>query len=107
MALKPVIKTDFDDKKCVGCGRGLSSNKYLKTKSFLYPDGHLDMCNDCVNDILEEENYSWDIVDRLCQYLDIPFVPEKWEDLLVRLTCVRMKISILYSPYYSGIANTG
>ena len=81
MALKPVIKTDFSDKKCVGCGRGLSSNKYLKTKSFLYPDGHLDMCNDCVNDILEEENYSWDIVDRLCQYLDIPFVPEKWEDL--------------------------
>ena len=81
MALNPVIKAEFTDKVCVCCGRSLSSNKYLKTKSFLYPDKHLDICNDCLNDILEEENYSWDMIDRLCQYLDIPFVPEKWEDM--------------------------
>ena len=81
MALNPVIKTAFDEKICVKCGRNLNSNKYLKTKSFLYPDEHLDMCNDCVNEVLDGENYSWDSVDKLCQYLDIPFVPEKWEDM--------------------------
>ena len=106
MALNPVIKTDFTDKVCVKCGRSRSSNKYLKSKSFLYPDGYLDICTDCVNDLLEEENYSWDMVDRLCQYLDIPFIPEKWEDLKMlnddRDTIVAYN-RIFFSEEYEGI----
>ena len=106
MALNPVIKTDFDEKICVCCGRSLNSNKYLKTKSFLYPDGHLDMCNRCVNDILEEENYSWDIIDRLCQYLDIPFDPEKWEDMRLindDRDAIEAYNRLFFSEEYEGI----
>ena len=32
-------------------------------------------------EILEEDDYSWNAMDRICQYLDIPFEPTKYEDL--------------------------
>lgn len=98
MALNPVIKTAFSEKKCVKCGRVYNSNLFLKTKSFLYPDQHLDICNSCVNEILAEENYSWDVIDRLCQYVDIPFVPEKWEE--IRALNVDEEAFIAYSRLF-------
>lgn len=106
MALNPVIKTDFDEKICTRCGRNGNSHLYLKTNSFLYPDGHIDICNDCVNEILEQEGYSWDAVDKLCQYLDIPFVPERWEEarnLNEGKDAIVAYVRLFISEQYEGI----
>ena len=53
----------------------------LKTKSCLFPSGYINICTDCLAKILEEDDYSWNAMDRICQYLDIPFEPTKYEDL--------------------------
>jgi hypothetical protein len=81
MAVKPRITLDFTFKNCDSCGRALDSLSFLKTKSFLFPSGYINICTDCLAKELEGNNYSWNAMDRLCQYLDIPFMPDKYEEL--------------------------
>lgn len=79
MALKTAIPMDFTDKECLCCGRHKSSRAFIQTKSLLYKDGYMPICTDCINKILQENGYSWDSIDKMCQYIDIPFIPEEWE----------------------------
>ena len=83
MGLQPNIIKDapFVVKKCNTCGGSYGPESFVKTKSFFYPDGYLPMCADCIEEILEGNNFNWKIVDKLCQYADIPFVPREFERL--------------------------
>lgn len=83
MGLQPNIIKDapFIVKKCNTCGGSYGPESFVKTKSFFYPDGYLPMCADCIEEILEGNNFNWKIVDKLCQYADIPFVPREFERL--------------------------
>ena len=68
-------------KTCSKCGGDYGAESFAKTKSIFYPDGYLPICNDCLEDILAEGEYNWDLVDKICQYADIPFIPSKFEEL--------------------------
>lgn len=83
MGLQPNIIKDapFVVKKCNTCGGSYGPESFVKTKSFFYPDGYLPICADCIEEILEGNNFNWKIVDKLCQYADIPFVPREFERL--------------------------
>ena len=83
MGLQPNIIKDapFIVKKCNTCGGSYGPESFVKTKSFFYPDGYLPMCANCIEEILEGNNFNWKIVDKLCQYADIPFVPREFERL--------------------------
>ena len=72
---------NFLVKQCSKCGGTFGAENFTKTKSVFYADGYLSMCNDCLRGILEEKEFEWDIVDKICQYSDIPFVPAKFEEL--------------------------
>lgn len=74
---KPV----FSSKMCEHCGRPQNSSNYIRTKSIFYQDKHLPICNDCIEELLKEHNFEWDFIDKLCQYIDIPFIPEEFERL--------------------------
>ena len=82
MALNPHFDIDFSSKKCVRCGRMKDSFSFLRTKSFMYPKGYVDVCVDCLGDILEESGYDWNTMDKICQYLDIPFEVKKFTEML-------------------------
>ena len=73
MPLQPKFDIDFEDKKCEQCGRSKDSFSFLRTKSFLFSSGYISVCTDCLAKRLEESNYSWETMDQICQYLDIPF----------------------------------
>lgn len=75
------IKPEFHNKKCAKCGRSQNSSMYIRSKSILFPDKRIPICNDCIEEILKENNFNWDFVDKLCQYIDIPFVPKEFENL--------------------------
>ncbi len=81
MGLTPNItkSAKFKLKKCSVCGQTFGPENYTVVKSPFYPDGALPMCNDCVSDYLKEHNFDWAFVDKLCQMVDIPFVPKEWE----------------------------
>jgi hypothetical protein len=81
MALNPHFDIDFTSKKCVHCGQMKDSFSFLRTKSFMYPSGYVDVCVDCLGKILEEADFDWNMMDKICQYLDIPFEIERFEEL--------------------------
>ena len=106
MALKPNITFDFSFKNCESCGRALDSMSFLKTKSYLFPSGYINVCTDCLARELEQNNYSWNAMDRLCQYLDIPFIPDKYEELLATTKgadLLRAYNTIFFTEEYEGI----
>ena len=106
MALKPNITFDFSFKNCESCGRALDSLSFLKTKSYLFPSGYINICTDCLARELEQNNYSWNAMDHLCQYLDIPFIPDKYEEILVTTKgadMLRAYNTIFFTEQYDGI----
>ena len=84
MGLQPKIgrpMVSFLLKECNHCGGNFGPESYSKTKSAFYPDGYLPICNDCIEKMLVEQDLNWELVDKLCQYADIPFVPAEFERL--------------------------
>lgn len=81
--MQPKIKqtTPFIVKTCSICGGTFGPEGFIKTKSLFYPDGYLPMCADCIKQLLIEHNFDWDLVDKLCRYADIPFIPAEFERL--------------------------
>lgn len=80
MGLAPKIATkrSFMLRQCPYCGQDFSEDFFIKTKNFFYPDGYLPICAQCIDKHLEENDFQWEQVDKLCQLADIPFVPTKW-----------------------------
>ena len=81
MALNPHFDIDFSSKKCVRCGQMKDSFSFLRTKSFMYPTGYVDVCVDCLGEILEESGFSWNTMDKICQYLDVPFDMKRFAEM--------------------------
>ena len=83
MGMQPKIKqtTPFIVKTCSICGGTFGPEGFIKTKSLFYPDGYLPMCADCIKELLVKNNFDWDLVDKLCRYTDIPFIPAEFERL--------------------------
>lgn len=65
-------------KRCAKCGATHTDDQFTKTRSIFYPDGLAPVCNNCINDYLREGSYSWDYVDKVCRWLDIPFIVREW-----------------------------
>lgn len=79
MPLEPKIpKFQFQTKRCAQCNATTSLENFAFTHSEFYPDHHLPICNDCANAYLNRNNYSWDSIDKLCQWADIPFIVKEW-----------------------------
>ena len=83
MGMQPKIKqtTPFIVKTCSICGGTFGPEGFIKTKSLFYPDGYLPMCADCIKQLLVKNDFDWDLVDKLCRYTDIPFIPAEFERL--------------------------
>ncbi len=81
MALKPVFDIEVKPIECAECGQFKTSLDFLPTKSFLFPSGYVTVCNECLGRRLEADDYSWTMMDRICQYVDMPFEPSKFEQL--------------------------
>lgn len=80
MGLQPNIKRKktFVLKECAKCGGSFGEEGFAPTSSIFYPDGHIPLCNNCVDRLINENDGNWEIVDKLCQWADIPFVPKEW-----------------------------
>ena len=83
MGLQPNIqkKNKFISKQCSICKGTFGPESFAPTKSIFFPDGVIPVCNDCIDGILAMQDDAWDIVDKICQMADIPFVPKEWERL--------------------------
>ena len=66
---------------CVVCQQLFGEEGFAPTKSPFFPDGHITICNDCIDKLIEEHKWDWDYIDKLCQNIDVPFVPSQWVEL--------------------------
>lgn len=84
MGLQPVIKSKrkFVTKVCAWCGGTFGGESFTPTKSPFYSDGVLPVCNSCIDLFLSERNFDWTVVDKVCQWADIPFIPKEWVKML-------------------------
>ena len=63
---------------CQYCGQNKPVSAFLKSKSKFFPCGTVDVCTDCIEDWIISESASFNFLDRLCRWLDIPFIPDRW-----------------------------
>ena len=80
MGLQPDIarRRSFALKTCNRCQAPQTPESFAPTKSIFYADGALPICNSCIESYLEDVEFDWGEVNKLCQYADIPFVPKEW-----------------------------
>lgn len=71
-------------KVCLKCGEEKTSANFIASNSPLQCGGALPICRSCLAALIEEkkkEEGTWNIVDKICQWGDIPFIPEEWEKI--------------------------
>ena len=71
----PLMKT------CSKCGISKTSDSFITNKNWFYSDKLLPICNSCIKEYMIEKNWNWKDVDKMCQMIDIPFVPKEFERL--------------------------
>ena len=81
MAITPKINQNkpFLLKTCAHCGGAYGAEFYCKSKSLFFLDGYSPICNKCIENILLENEYNWKVVDKFCQYIDVPFIPAEFD----------------------------
>ena len=113
MALNPMVDIDLNLRKCKCCGKSRNSLEFLKTKSFFYPDGEIDICTRCLGERIDntDEQEQWNVMDKICQYLDIPFEPSRFEELRSKASTaadlLKGYVMIYDSAEYEGIDWSG
>ena len=82
MGMQPKItKGQFFIKPCQRCGGQFGGESFSPSKSAFFSDGYFPLCNSCIKDYLIDHDFSWDSVDKLCQYGNLPFIPGEFERL--------------------------
>lgn len=83
MKLEPKINytPPFTLRKCKRCGQEFGPDGFTRTSSVFFSLGYSDICNDCLKHYLQQNNFDWSAVDKLCQYLNLPFVPSQFEKI--------------------------
>ena len=70
-------------KTCLRCKQERSTSSYIQVSSPFHIGGSLPICRQCLAEMIEEDQRtsrgSWNFVNKLCQWADIPFIPEEWE----------------------------
>ena len=66
-------------KTCSRCDYPTSIDNFLQTKSLLYQDGRVPICNDCLKKFSNQVKDDWAKINKMCQWLDIPFIPDQYQ----------------------------
>lgn len=68
-------------RKCGHCNREQPINNFTRTRCKFFFGGVLPICNECLDLMIKttKEEERWNKVNKMCQWADIPFVPEEWE----------------------------
>lgn len=107
MGIAPKVKKkgSFFLKTCSKCKGNFGPENFTRTKSRFYPDGYLPTCNQCIEEMLKEEEFSWDLVNKFCQYADVPFVPREFERIreLAGDAAFTKYVDVFFNEEYEGL----
>jgi hypothetical protein len=70
-------------RRCIKCNIEKNLIQFLPTKSKLFEEQFSTICRDCaaraIDNVPKEKR--WKVVNKLCQWIDIPFLPQQWNEL--------------------------
>ena len=66
-------------RKCTKCGEEKTTAHFIGVNSPLH-NGVLPICRECLAKMIQDapRDENWNFVDKLCQWADVPFIPEEW-----------------------------
>ena len=67
------------NRTCLKCKINKPISEFLPTKSPFHPGGYTICCMDCLERTIDQANLAE--VDKLCQWIDWPFLPNEWTKL--------------------------
>lgn len=108
MGLAPNInkrKPSFLLKTCSHCAGSFGSEGFAPTRSIFYPDGVIPVCNDCIDKMIAQHDGEWNFVDKVCQMVNVPFVPKEWERIseMNKTNAFAKYAEIFLNSEYDGI----
>ena len=70
-------------KKCQKCGQEKTLAHFIACENSIVHSGTLPICRECITEIIRaaDPDQKWNVVNKLCQWADIPFVPEEWQKI--------------------------
>lgn len=77
----PNTSTPIGSKTCTRCGLTKPKSEFLPTRNPFIANGYSCICNDCTRSWLRAQENEWNAFDKFCQFMDIPFEPERYEKL--------------------------
>jgi hypothetical protein len=63
---------------CPYCKKELPLSYFLPINDIMFPNGKTNICTECLKSIVKHSENPFQTVDRICQWLGIPFIPDKW-----------------------------
>ena len=69
---------------CQRCGQSKNSANYIAVNRSIIHNGCLPICRQCLAEQLEkakEDNQLWNVMNKICQWADVPFVPEEFDKI--------------------------
>lgn len=78
----PTIKekeAPFASRICVKCGKPRPASFFIESNSWFADQGYSSVCNNCIKDFLVRNDFEWNAADKICQYFNIPFIPNEFE----------------------------
>lgn len=71
-------------KKCQRCGEEKTLANYIAVNNSIIHGGSLPICRQCLAKQLDKANQEgelWNVMDKICQWADVPFVPEEFDKI--------------------------
>ena len=80
MPIIPKIpKAPLVNKKCDKCGRVMPNSQFSIGRSWVFTDGLLPVCNECISSYINAGDGNWERVDEMCRWANIPFIVREWD----------------------------
>ena len=73
------MTAEVKTRKCLKCKQDKAEYEFARTPSPFFPGHHSLICTSCLEKMIQQDNLNE--VDKLCQYLDVPFDIDKWTSL--------------------------
>lgn len=69
-------------RRCIKCEKEYGPSGFISVNSQFF-NGQLPICRYCLTSMLSaaEELDRWNLMDKICQWANIPFIPEKWDEM--------------------------
>lgn len=93
-------------KICIKCKEEKTYAQYIAVNSPLHA-GSLPICRDCLAKMIaaapEEER--WNVVDKICQWADVPFIPGEWQKIYFAngKNAIGMYMAIFRQEHYNTL----